>query len=242
MDLVYTVGPDPKNNHEELKYSIRSMERYLKKLETIFIVGELPDFLCNVVHIPCDNRHKHNSARNIYEKTLAACQHPAISNHFWAVADDNFLTAPLSWRNYPYYRTKEDLAGLIQLLGKNSLFKPYVESTYNALTERGLPTGNFSIHIPIIYQKDIFIEALADYDWETPRKGYTIKSLYANTLKIKGKPIKDIKIHTPKTLTAIVRKLNGTTYFSTDDHALNDPMREYLRSLYPRPSTREMLL
>lgn len=239
MDLVYTVGPDPHHNFEELRYSIRTMERYMKKLETIFIVGELPPFLKNVVHIPFSDKHKYNSARNIYEKTMAACQHAGLSDHFWASADDNFLLAPLSPKPYPYFKTGT-LEGLIRNLGDTSLFKPYVESTYWALSDRYLPTNNFSVHIPIIYHKQIFIDILTSYDWEVYRKGYTIKSLYANSLRIPGKEMKDIKIHTSRTITAIARKLNGASYFSTTESSWNEPMKEYLQAICKRPSTREI--
>lgn len=240
MDLVYTTQPDPLHNHAELRYSIRSMEKHLKKLGEIFIVGELPDFLTRVIHIPCENKHKHNAGRNIYEKTLAACRHPALSDHFFAAADDNFLLAPLSPKGYKYYHSGKLETLLDKLSDKTSYFKPYVRSTYEALTERRLPTWNFSVHIPIIYQKQIFIEAMESYDWDRPKKGYTIKSLYANTLKIKGDELKDNKLHSPKTMTAIARKIEGTRFVSTNEHSFNAEMIATLAALFPEPSTREM--
>lgn len=236
MDLVYTTSPDPIHNHIELKFSIRSMEKYLHPLDQIAIVGELPAFLdpAKVIHIPFTDQHKYNAGRNIYEKTLAAAKDPRISKHFFAAADDHFLLAPLAASGYPYFHTG-DLAHLLSRLGKKSLFKAYVQSTHDALVARDLPIVNFSVHIPIIYSKDIFIEVMDQFDWNL-RKSYIIKSLYANWLRIPGVQLKDSKIDAPYTKTAIARRLQDRLYFSTNEWAVNDPMIETWQELFPEPS------
>jgi hypothetical protein len=230
---VYTTSSDTLN-HVELRYSIRSMYKFLHKFDRIFIVGEKPVWIKNVIHIPVEDIHKNNSARNIYEKILKACRHPDLSDHFFYCADDCFLMRELPFKKYPYFYSG-DLPKVIQRLGKTSYYKPYVISTYNALMSRKLPVLNFDIHLPIVYQKNIYQEVMASYDWEVP-KGYTSKTLYANTLRMPGKLMKDVKFHTAKTKTAIYRKITGELFFSTHVHSINHFMLEVFRELYPLPS------
>jgi hypothetical protein len=237
MDLVYTVSKDV-HDHVELRYSIRSMYKYLQKFEKTFIVGECPSFLKDVIHIPAEDGHKNNSARNIYEKILKACDHPDLSDHFFYCADDCFLLKPLKFKKYPYFRSG-DLPSLIQLLSKTSLYKPYVISTYNVLCSRNLPTLNFDIHLPIVYNKHIYKEIMAGYNWNVT-KGYTSKTLYCNSLKIPGTIMKDVKLHTPKTKTAIYRKITGEVFFSTHIHSINHYLLEVFKELYPDPSPIEI--
>jgi hypothetical protein len=212
------------------------MFKWLFKFDKIFIVGERPSWIQNVIHIPADDIHKYNSARNIYEKILMACNHADISDHFFYSADDSFLLKGLSFRGYPYFRSGklEDLQ-----LGKKSYYKPYVESTLNALKSRKLPTINFDIHIPIVYHKHIYREMMGGYDWETP-KGYTSKTLYANSLKIPGILLKDCKIHVSTTKTAIYRNIKDSRFFSTHVHAVNHYMMDVFQELYPQKSIVEL--
>jgi hypothetical protein len=234
VDLVYTTSKD-EHDHVELRYSIRSMYKYLQKFDKIFIVGEKPSWIKNVIYIPADDDHKFNAARNIYEKIRKACDHPDISTHFWYSADDSFLLKPLSNRGYPYFRSGS-LQELIQgLSSKTSYYKVYVENTFAALLNRGLPTVNFDIHIPIIYHKEIYGCVMEQYDWDI-NKSYTSKTLYANTLRIPGRLLKDCKLHTSKTKPAIYRHIKDSRFFSTHCHAVNEYMKQVWEELYPEPS------
>jgi len=238
MDLVVLCGPDPHHNHTELRYSLRSMRKYLTRVDQVFIVGECPPFLRDVIHIPCPNMHKGNAGRNIYEKMRAACLHPDLSPHFWCAADDHFLLATLSERKYKYYHLGT-LEGTLGRLSKESKFKPYVQVTYDALRSRGLPTKNFNTHVPMIFNKSIFLELMDGFNWNLP-KSYAVKALYPNALKIAGVQITDCKIHTAKTKTAIYRYIQNAWFFSTNEHSINDPMKEVLQELYPNPSPWEI--
>lgn len=238
MDLLYIVGPDPTHNHTELRYSLRSMFKFLWKIDQVFIVGDRPDFLRDVVYIPMPNPHKHNAGRNIYEKIARACLHPDLSPHFWCAADDHFLLGPLSQKKYPYFHLGS-MWDTIQRLGKTSKFKVYAEATFWALHNRGLPTKNFNSHLPMIFQKSIFTELMESFNWDLS-KSYTVKGLYPNALRIPGVKIQDNKIHTSKTKPAIYRQLQRNFFFSTNEHSMNDAMKEVLKELYPSPSPCEI--
>lgn len=236
MDIVYlyTAGADT----TEIRYSVRSISKHLTGFDNLYIIGDDPGIFKNVTVIPCEKRHKHNKARNIYERILRACQEGSISDHFFYNSDDIYLLRNYEARYFPYYYCNQ-LQDTFNAVSNKSTYKTYVEVTLKALQERDLPTLNFNGHSPIVYHKGLYIDVMSQYDWEKS-KGYISKSLYCNTLKIHGVYQQDCKIHTPKTKTAIYRKIKDTPIFSTDDQAMNDPMRLVLQELYPERSPWEI--
>lgn len=236
MDLVYlyTAGSDT----NEIRYSLRSMKKHLSGIDNVFVVGDDPGILKNVTFLPCENKHRHNGARNIYDKIMTACRHPKLSKNFVTNSDDYFLLKDLNAETIPYYHCGK-LADTIHKLSDRNPFKIHVVNTHRILQEKRLPVQNFNIHYPIIYNKETYIDIMSQYDWEINR-GYISKSLYANTLLIEGEFLADSKIHTPKTKTAVYRRIKDVPAFSTNEHSMNDPMLEVMQELYPDPSPWEM--
>lgn len=234
IDLVYIVGDGSKCDDLELRYSVRSMVKHLKGFRAVYIVGHLPCFLKGVIHVPCPDHFGFNKARNIYEKILAACRREDLSEKFICASDDHFLLKDFDAGTFPYFY-HGTLWDTISKLSTASSYKVYVENTYKALAGANLPTVNYNLHCPIIYDKGLFSYCMARYDW-TGKKGFLSKSLYANTMKMAGQLLRDLKIHTPKTKTAIYRKLKDATIFSTDEFSINADMKEVLQELYPNPS------
>ena len=234
MDIVYTVSPSQVHDHTELRYSIRSLVKHLHCIDKIFIVGHKPEFLANTIHIPAENIKVFDPAFNIYQKVLAACLHSKLSSHFLYCSDDHFLLRDVRALEFPYYYSGNLEMAIARSTDAQS-YKPHLLATLDVLTQRSLPTQHFNVHSPIVYRKDIFISLMREYDW-TGKKGYVLKSLYANTLRIPGVEHVDVKIHNPKTKSAIYRKIKGHAFFSTDERALNPEMHEVLEELYPEQS------
>ena len=51
---------------DELRYSLRSVEKHLKNFGKVYIIGNLPSFLKDVVHIPYDDVDR-SKETNIYK-------------------------------------------------------------------------------------------------------------------------------------------------------------------------------
>lgn len=236
MDVVYLVSPDLHHEHIELRYSIRSLVKHLIGLNRIFIVGHCPAFLKDVIHIPVGDPHKHNAARNIYEKILAACNDERVSEDFFCISDDHILNRRYSIDSFPVYYDEvyHTLPLLNARIGTKNDYKPYVESTIKALEARGFPLVNYNVHTPMIYSKTVFKTFMSDYDWNT-RKGYITKSLYANSLRLGAMQFKDCKIKSPKTATALDIIINNAQIFSTNEQSMNEPMKAKLQQMFPDP-------
>ena len=56
MDILYVIGKGSEWNNNELRFSLRSIAKYGKNIDRVFIVGYKPDFVSDeVTFIPCDD-------------------------------------------------------------------------------------------------------------------------------------------------------------------------------------------
>lgn len=230
IDVVYlyTAG----SNTNEIRYSLRSVQKHISGIGKVFIVGDDPGIFKDVTIIPMGNIHGFNQARNIYEKILAACRHPEVSNPFMCLSDDYILLHDYKASELPFYY-RGDFKQVMTTLQDSNWYKAYVQVTHEALLEKQLPTKFFNVHFPILYDKEKYIEVMGRFDWEK-KKSFISKSLYANSMGIEGVRIdQDKKFHTPKTKTAVLRQMKGLKFFSTNGDSLNDPMIEVLNGLFP---------
>jgi hypothetical protein len=88
LDIIYKYRADLSHWHE-LRYSLRSLSNLTDKGK-VYIVGDLPQWACNVVHIPCDDPYKDNKDANLIRKLLKACDSD-ISDDFMQMSDDMLI-------------------------------------------------------------------------------------------------------------------------------------------------------
>ena len=70
MDIIYTVGLGSNWENNELRYSLRSLEKYGRNYDRVFVVGELPGFLSDkVIKVPyreTTDNGEYNNISKIY--------------------------------------------------------------------------------------------------------------------------------------------------------------------------------
>ena len=70
ISVVYPLGTGSKWQNNELRYSLRSLSK-ISGIGDVFIVGEKPDWVRNVIHIPCKDV-PFRKEYSIYTKIMAA--------------------------------------------------------------------------------------------------------------------------------------------------------------------------
>jgi hypothetical protein len=111
-----------------------------------------------------------------------------------------------------------------------------MDNTIQALKEKNLPLLNFENHVPMLINKTKFNEAMG-YKWTT--FGFLIKSLYANTLKIKGTLEPDMKINYPYKVEELKAMTSERKFFSSDKLVPTN-LRMFLQELFPLKSKFEL--
>lgn len=235
MDIVIPLGTGSKWNNNELRYGLRSIQKFIKGDYKVFIVGERPAWLQNVIHIPF--KEGRDGTKNICNKVLEACKHPDLSEDFIFTNDDIFLQEPIA-SDYPFYYDFQLIEKLKNRAFMGSYFRAQV-NTMEALKAQGYPTLNYDTHLPIIYNKILFPAAMSLYDWSIPF-GYVVKSLYANTVGLKGTHILDCKLNKRRVKDETARIIKKRPAFSIGDGGLNENLKALIHELYPNPSKYEL--
>lgn len=238
IDIVCPLGNGSKWMNNELRYSLRSLEKFGKNIGEVFIVGEFPEWLQYCEHIPVKDGIGHE--KNIMLKLLAACNDDRVSENFMLWNDDYFLTAPINCELYPNYECGS-LAMKIEARIKEDGYRKSLENTRTFLTRNNKWTLMYDGHCPIIYNKTMFRELMNNVDW-TIGNGYAIKSLYANYYALPHQYMDDLKFSERIGESEIYQKINGRHIFSIADGVMFCPsktMKNILEKLYPNPSKYE---
>jgi len=228
IDVLYVVGNGSTWKNNELRYSIRSVVKHLKGVGNIVVSGTKPNWL-DVKHVP-GNDSGRTAQESVYLKLKKAL--PELSEDFLFFNDDYFLLKSFQANKFPFFY-KETLEEFIQRRRTKDSYKNAVENTFKVLSDKNLPTLNFENHAPMLINKTKFLEVMSQYPW--PLFGFVLKSLYANTLKIKGTPDKDMKINYPQTVEEYKSMTSERKYFSTDK-LLPTNLKEFLTITYPAKS------
>jgi hypothetical protein len=194
MTVVYPLGNGSVLKNFELRMSLRSIEKHLSGYTDVWIIGEKPDWIQNINHIPFIDHMERPSDYNIMKKISCACEQPEVTESFLMFNDDHFLLSPFRSQTFPYYYYST-LQAHIKKRGMDAYGKR-MNNSLQHLLKNDLPTKHFDIHTPIIYNKDLFLKNVTALDWNIPH-AYVIKSLYANSLRIEGEEIPDNKVSQP---------------------------------------------
>lgn len=231
VDVVYVLGTGSKWNNTEIRFSLRSLEKNLINFGKVFVVGECPDFLQNVIHIPASDifNPQVNADGNIINKVLAACADERLSDNFLFINDDHMVIKPIEAAAVPPLH-KGDMRTYLPDFWKVNFWRKRLKRTMDELKRQGLTTFHFDCHTPIVFNKKQFQEAMQQFAWQTDI-GFTMKSLYGNIVYAENNVLlTDQKrtIFQSLTLKPIAERLAIPTFMSFNDDGLNNSLKWWL--------------
>jgi hypothetical protein len=232
MDVVI---PYRHSDFNELKYCLRGIEKYVPHLGQVFLVGDKPDWIKagSLQHLKCmDTPGIHYKEHNIMKKVFRACADHTLTEDFIFMNDDHFLLQPLDYLPCYYQSTIKDR---YQTRTAHDHYYHSLMSTHCALIRYKKPTRYLDIHAPIVYNKHKFMEVMTAYSWEQAY-GYVVKSLYCNTLGIKGEYMVDLKINDRLKCAELEKAVAGRPFFSTGESANGAELGTFLQYLYRNKS------
>lgn len=240
-DVVYVLGNGSGWKNNEIRFSLRSIQKNLKGYRNVFIVGELPPFLKNVIHVPAKDIFEPgiNADGNIITKVLAACNHPDLSDDFLFINDDHLVIEPINVEDMPPLH-KGDMTTFPEKYWKLNFWRKRLKRTMEVLLDRGLSTLHFDCHTPILFNKHRFPEIVKQFDYQNDI-GYTMKSLYGNVEYPDGPFLTDQKktVFKKYSLENLRSRLSGPTFMSFNDEGLFKPLKWWLIENFPSKSRYE---
>lgn len=241
MDILYVVGTGSKWNNNELRYSLRSIDKNGVNVGRIFIATEtLPKFINPeaVVHI-CIRDLGKIKHRNIMDKIECVMNYSDIADDFLLSSDDHFYIRETDFDRYPLYHKGE-----IQERDENAEYWLSMRDTKHLLQQHGLTTYSTNPHCNTHFSRPMFMEHSALMkEGKQLRYGAEVNCLMGNLMIAAGvEPVcyNDIKINSFKNREGLLRQLGDTHCFSIYDSALNYGIKEYLREMFPNKSRWEV--
>lgn len=204
MDYVY-ICRDGKN--EELRYSIRSVEKNMKPGK-VWVVGYRPDWYIGDFIKVEDIGKKFDNIKNCIK---VVSENNNISENFILMNDDFFAIKPIDClENFHGGLLKNK----IEKYKESRMSPKYIKLltlTYNQLCDYGIKEPlDYDIHLPMMMNKTILREAL--------KVAFFPRSAYGNIAQIDGKQISDVKIYANHN-NDFVNIENNNLFVSTEDNS-----------------------
>lgn len=203
-------------DYTELKYSLRSIDKYFPGKEVIIVGHNLPEWITGVTQIHVKDIPGRKQL-NIRIKILAALEY---SKEIFFLSDDVYL---LKEAEQKYYFDR-----LLSNIGEGGA-KP-LSDQLKALNK---PTNCWDVHCPIIYERNKF-RALEVFTGEC-----IIKSMYSNFHEICGEYMPDFKVNRKMSVEDIKLAISDRPYFSTGPSGLIYCL-PVLNELFPLKSKYEL--
>jgi len=229
MDIVIPLGTGSRWQNNELRFALRSIEKYLTGYDKIFIIGECPSYLQNVIHIPCPD-FPGRKEYSIFNKIMKAVADERCSDYFVFWNDDIFLIDNLQTADFKFW-----YEGTLQ--DKYEQSHGHYKAAIKNVIDISKPDDYYTdIHTPIIYNKDYFYKYVACNNWD---KEYVIKSSYTSVMSASFEPMPDLKINKAMTYYEIKARIKDRLFFSIGTYGVCPPMTKVLTELFPDKSKYE---
>lgn len=238
MDILYVVGTGSKWNDNELRYSLRSIDKFGKNIDRIFIAsGSLPSFInpdaVSFMAIRDLGKIKH---RNIMDKVESVMFNTDIADDFLLSSDDHFYIRETDFDNYPLYH-KGDIK---EHANRNAEYFISMRDTKRFLEEHGLTTLSTNPHCNTHFNRQIYLANLHIInEGKHLRYCAEVNCLMGNLMIKAGVTptlYRDVKVKQFDSRKELLDKLGDTHCFSIYDRALNCGIKEYLREMFPDKS------
>lgn len=245
--IPYIIGPE---NGYELRYALRSLAKNFKEQVEVVIIGDKPDWIQNVTHIPIARvvGMPYNKFMDLFKKVDAFLKLENCGSGFYYSYDDVFFIDKTSRNDIYRQRALEDASQVETLFEKTNAsnrWKDIMKSTLEVLKKEGRSQFNFETHLPRYYKSDAMREIIEKY--KPVENPYQMASLYFNNNLKKAPQIIGMDgagyKFSPK-LTMTVEDLNehsaGCKIMNLQEQAISEaPIREFLEQMFPEQSVYE---
>lgn len=224
-DILYKLGHGSRYNDDELRYSLRSLSNFTD-LGKVYIVGYLPSWVKNVIHIPADDPYLNNKDANIINKIILGCINKDISDYFLQMSDDQVITKECDFSFFKIPIIDNNI-----LEGKIYGWKRRVLKTVQYLKEKKLPNNVYEAHCPYLINKHKYPEILLNTNYGDVG-GLCGNTIYFNSIKSDYKDNSEV---------CSVRNLNDIDLSKTILNYNSDNINpEFLKELFPLKSEFEV--
>lgn len=232
LDVVYFVR---EGENEELRYSLRSVEKNLPHRKVWIIGGKPADIEPDeFIRIPQDEPGKTKWDKVRANLELVAT-HDGITEDFILMNDDFFINKPTEELPPAYRGTlRQHYEAIERQHHGTTAYTIELRRTERALENAGKTTLSYELHIPIIINRKKLLETVLEFP-----NSHGTRTLYGNRNRIGGEQKKDVKIYTHSTIVPD----DTWQFISSDDSTWGDTeLTRYIQQHFQEKSRWEKQL
>jgi hypothetical protein len=242
IDLVYVLGSGSVWKNNEIRMSLRSVEKNLSGVGKVYVIGEDPGFLSDkVIYIyHPDPLGSINADGNMTLKIIRACHEKSLSDNFLFMNDDFIINLPARVQDIPWMH-KIDMKDRPAKFWNDNHYRKRLKRTFDVLKDKGYPTIQYDYHAPMIFNKHEFPKVMEMFDYKADI-GYTFRSLYGNVMQLPAIPISGHKvtIYDHYNFASITKKVADIDFVGYNDKGLNNSLKWWIIDRFPEKSKFEL--
>ena len=227
LDIVYVLKPSV--GHDELRYSLRSVDKNFPHRKVWFVCGQPDGFVPDgrIIH----TQSGVNKWDRIRSSVWEVVNHPEITDDFYLFNDDFFIMKKPTGKFVNFVDGSLD-DRIKELRLENPWLNAYgrsVNKENEELKSLGISRHNFEVHMPMLINKELAKTSI--YAISAPQ----VRSAYGNINKIPFIQHRDVKVYDMETVP------EDPDYLSTNDNVFADgAVGKYIRGVFSEPSRFEV--
>jgi len=239
---------------KELRYSLRSLEKFFNEDYEVWIVGDMPEWIRNVKHIPHQKTEMVNAGAtyDAVSKLKLYIDHNDSPDQFLRMYDDVYLTGARTVKQMQitrYLFTNEEL-NTGEFASGGMVWRDQVFRSTDAVVRLGYPGYMTETHCPEVFEKEKMREIFEMFD---PLENRLLTStLYFNVfpyeLILKDRKVEralfygyeNVFSYGPGECELAETRLNrvsciceGKYYLNHNDDGLDDGLKKFIEGMYP---------
>lgn len=230
FDIVYMVK-DPEPN-EELRYSLRSIEKNWSPHGKVWIFGGCPEGLQPDRFVPVEMILP-GKWENTHRLMRIICERDEISEDFWFFNDDFFVMRPTGEDMPQQYngRLRDAIEDVEYWFGGVTYWTEQLRILVDWAEREGFGTVNYEVHKPMLINRTKMLAVMEHY----PEILFT-RSLYGNFYKIGGEDNADVMIKHPAQAFTWTITQRQRFISTTEESFATGAVGAYIRAKFPDPS------
>ena len=252
VDAVIPFLNTDEGDWSDLRYALRALEKNFIDLGQVWIVGDKPEWLTNVQHIPRSVAYSDDDRLrnfNYCASMWMAARTEGITENFLYLADDHFILTPRTAQNFrETVLVREDMGSYTQAerMTADREWQKMIWETVDTLMKHGLSGWNYETHTPKLVNRSQLMDMFAAFGygegnliWQTayfnmfPPPDGTTGFLSEETALKAG-------FYGPATPEEVRAKADAAVYMNYNEFGFTPSVRGYLEARFPDKSRFEV--
>ncbi len=233
---------------QELKFSLRSFDKYFTELGDVWVFGHLPTSIdpAKVHHVKEQPMVTPGIFTQSGVRRLALHDHPELGEKLIIASDDHYLLKPVTYRDFGPYALQD--MSKIETRGRSD-WQMKIWRTYDLLVHMGYPTINYESHTPMRIEREKYlqmaslflnIEKAARHDYES----YCVTTAYWNIINDQSEQPRSGQDHRigfsainrTRRKSKILQLIKDKTFLFHNDRGLTRALKSVIQDLFPKKS------